>query len=122
MNLSEENLKLMGYKEFHNSFEQSKSKDYKCSYQKTISDDLGKKFFITIHTFWDTYNYNNNLPLFTTDVQFKRNNKDNVEEIFNIYYFTNANPSSPVTKIEDLEDFYSTLWETMNCNYYTYWN
>ena len=83
--------------------------------QKLISDDLGKRYDITVWVYdWAKYE-KYNLPYsisFAPDVQLKLQN----DMHFNVEMLLN-----PDSTIADIESFYNDMWEKFNCQYYERW-
>jgi len=121
----EENLIKLGYKTFQNRFSKSQHPEsYIKSYQKRIDDDIGKKYFLTLHEHYDEFNkkYNGNRSNFRTDCQFYIVKNQDKEDTFNVDYFLYNNPEYEQTYIEEMEEFYENLWNKLGCRYYEKWS
>lgn len=105
--ITQEDLISAGYK----PFKQSNIKDFTESFwQKRFDDAKGKKYFITIAEY-NNSNYKELLDVrgrysFEPESQFCSNGIT-----FNI---TMLSPNS----IEEMENFFGSMWVKMNCDYY----
>ena len=122
----EKDLIELGYKTFNSNYEKRKyPNSYVKSYQKRIADDLGKKYFITLHeTYEEDINkkYNRSRSNFETDCQFYIEIDKNKEETFDVNYFISNNPDYVQTYIEEMEVFFENLWTKLGCRYYEKWS
>lgn len=110
MIINEENLVKAGYISVNNMLNKHKFYDYYLkSYQKSIKDNKGIKYFITID-FYDLSKLNTDVGIqFQTQVQFNSENGFT----FNVDGFNDKEIT-----IEALEDFYEKIWSTLKCRYY----
>ena len=100
-----------GYKQFPNSG--LNNSDF--GLQKLISDEVGKRYYITVWVYdWTSYE-KYHLPYeisFAPDVQLRLQNGMN----FNVEMLLN-----PDSTIQNIEYFYNEMWEKFNCQYYERW-
>lgn len=108
MIINQENLVKAGYSQFKSGLNQHND-TYLESYQKSIRDDKGIKYFITID-FYDLSKYNDKLRVrFQTGTQFNLNNG---------FTFNVDGLNNDKITITELEIFYEKIWSDMNCKYY----
>lgn len=108
-----------GYKEFRpNSIITSANK----SFQKRVSDDIGKKYFITVNYF-EPYE-DKPYPSFEVDLQFEKK-IDNITVVHNILLFGFAvydeekqiNDYS-LMSIKTIEEHIESVWNSLNFEYH----
>ena len=101
-----------GYKQFPNSG--LNNSDF--GLQKLISDEFGKRYYITVWAYdWEKYpQYNRQHKMtFAPDVQLQLQNGMN----FGVEMLLNSDST-----VEDIESFYNEMWEKFNCQYYESYN
>lgn len=101
-----------GYKQFPSSG--LNNSDF--GLQKLISDDFGKRYYITVWAYdWSKYpQYNHPRKIsFSPDVQLRLENGTNID----VQILLN-----PDSSIQDIQSFYNEMWEKFNCQYYERWD
>lgn len=104
-------LEKNGYRKFIDSFKEKYNYDghspYKGTWQKAISDDKGKKYFINIE-YWHTINL---LKEVKNSFLSYSHMEDNNEKSFNTELMTNKS-------LKEIEVFFENQWKNNNCKYY----
>ena len=113
MAMTEQNFIDAGYKRF-NPYGH-KSADF--GLQKLISDDKGKKYYITVYAYdWTTVPQHDGEPFsFMPDVQFRIKKQSDDE-----YFFT-INMGGSLS-VERIESECEKLWFHFGCQYYEEWD
>lgn len=109
--LTVENFIEAGYKRFTGSG--LNKSDF--GLQKLISDEKGKRYYITVWVYdWIKYPQYEGRSRFSflPDVQLKLQNDIH----FNVQMLLNLDST-----IQDIESFYNETWEKFNCKYYEKW-
>lgn len=117
-NQFEQDMIDAGYKTFTSSFKQYAERGF----QKCIRDDKGKRYYITIWHYKDTYT-GSEKDSYTADCQF-RFDKEGKDSVCDVAFSGDALPNEyrPVTTLQDIEDFFEKFWYLMKPDYYERWD
>lgn len=107
-------LEKANYKRYRSNWKDSIG--YICSYQKRFDNEIGKKYFVN----FDLYNFEWNEKITISShaqMYIPKENANKDEIIFTIELFINDNST-----IEDAEQFYEDMWQSMKCRHYEKWD